>query len=240
MQRGLDIGARYYRSVLGRELPAFRVWAYNDHEAIIQAYAQNEPTSSPEHSRRLWEGNQVAHATAARVWFGPAYFIPGRPEVAIPTVGALQIAAHEAFHLIQYELIRAQERLGVSGPDQVPVAGPWWLGEGVATYFAQLAVAREGLLRLAELQAQWRRSARLIGAGLGNLMTLRGQQAFGIDGYHAYTLAVELLLRDRDPRSVLTYYEAIGNGVPWQEAFASAFGRSHEALAAEYEAAKTS
>ena len=35
---------------------------------------------------------------------------------------------------------------------------------------------------------------------------------------------------------VFVYYGAIGNGVPWPEAFASSFGRTHDAFVAEFEA----
>jgi hypothetical protein len=39
VRRGLDAGARYYRAVLGRELPPVGVWAYADLESMIRAYS---------------------------------------------------------------------------------------------------------------------------------------------------------------------------------------------------------
>jgi hypothetical protein len=235
VRRGFDIGARYYRIALGRELPPFTVYAYNDVEAIIRAYAQHEPSSSPEHARLIWgSGYQVAHATPRKVWFGPSYFVTGRPSASVESFGGLQIAAHEAFHLFQLDLV-GQQAMSVSGIDQIPTAGPWWLHEGVATYFAQLAVVREGLLRLSELQQQWKRSTRSTGATLDALATLRGQQEVG-GAYHIYTLATELLLSGRDPKLVFAYYEAIGRGVAWPDAFAATFGRTHAAFVQEFEA----
>ena len=93
VRRGLDAGARLYRSTLGRELPPFTVWAYTNLEELIGAYAANRPTT-PEDARRLWEGGQVAHATPRQAWFGPSWFESRPPEAT------LKIAAHEAFHLL--------------------------------------------------------------------------------------------------------------------------------------------
>jgi hypothetical protein len=130
VRRGLDAGARYYRSVLGRELPPFTVWAYADLEAMIRAYAESRPTSLDD-ARRFWEGGQDGHALTRKVWLGPRWF-------SNPPVSALKIAAHEAFHLLQYELV-GERPLSVSGLDEIPPAGPWWLAEGTAEYFAYLA-----------------------------------------------------------------------------------------------------
>ncbi|HET9673171.1 MAG TPA: hypothetical protein VFP31_00050 [Gaiellaceae bacterium] len=229
VERGLNAGARYYRSALGRELPPFRVWAYRDLDALVAAYAQNEPTFSLDQARRLWEGGQVAHATTRKVWFGPSYFLPGRSEAEL-----LRIAAHEAFHLFQYELAGARA-LGVSGLDEIPVAGPWWISEGTAKYFADLAIVREGVLRLEDVRGEWIRRTKVNTTSLADLATLRGQRETA-NPYEVYTLATELLLRDRSPTLVFAYYEAIGRGVAWRDAFASTFGRSIDAFVAEFEA----
>jgi hypothetical protein len=226
--RGLDAGARYYRAVLGRELPPLTVWAYRDLDALVRAYSQNEPSYSPERARQLWEAGQVGHATLRKVWFGPNWFVAGRPEWQ-----ALTIAAHEAFHLFQYELA-GQRALGVSSPDEIPTAGPWWLAEGAAQYFAFLAIVREGLIPLAEVRRAWVLSTKQSTATLRDLATLRGQMGWG--SYDIYALATELLLRDRDPKIVFSYYEAIGRNVPWRDAFTATFGRTPDAFVDEFEA----
>jgi hypothetical protein len=226
VRRGLDAGARYYRAVLGRELPPVTVWAFLDLEALLRAYAQNEPTSA-EDARRLWEGGQVAHATPRKIWLGPRWFA-GREG------SALKIAAHEAFHQLQYELV-GQRPLGVSGLDEIPVAGPWWLAEGTAEYFGYLAIVQDGALRIADVRAQWARSTKATTATLRALATLRGQRETP-GAYDVYALATELLLRDRDPKLVFAYYEAIARGVAWPDAFALTFGRSFDAFVDEFEA----
>lgn len=227
VRRGLDAGARLYRSTLGRELPPFTVWAHTNIEELIAAYAANLPTS-PESARGLWSGGQVAHATPRQVWFGPSWFGSG------PDANLLKIAAHEAFHLLQYEVV-GQRAMGVSGLDEVPRAGPWWLLEGTAEYFAYLAVVADGATSIASVRAQWLRSAKASGATLVALSTLRGQRETA-GAYDIYALATELLLRDRDPKLSFAYHEAIARGVAWPEAFATTFGRTFDAFVAEFEA----
>ena len=226
VRRGIDAGARYYRAALGRELPPFGVWAYADLEAMIRAYAESRPTSADD-ARRLWEGGQVGHALTRKVWLGPRWF-------SNPVVSALKIAAHEAFHLLQYEVV-GERPLSASGLDQIPSAGPWWLAEGTAEYFAYLAVAEDGAARFTDLRAQWVRSTKASSATLRALATLRGQRENPAP-YDIYALATELLLSSRDPKLVFTYYEAIARGVPWPDAFSATFGRTFDAFVDEFEA----
>jgi hypothetical protein len=227
VRRGLDAGARLYRSVLGRELPAFTVWASTNNDELIAAYAANVPTS-PENARALWSGGQVGHATLRQVWLGPAWFASG------PDSNQYKIAAHEAFHLLQYEVV-GPRAMSVSGLDEVPPAGPWWLLEGSAEYFAYLAVIADRATTIDSVRGRWRGSARSSGATLVALSTLRGQRETP-GAYDVYALATELLLRDRDPKLAFVYFEAIARGVEWHEAFASTFGRTFDAFAAEFEA----
>jgi hypothetical protein len=226
VRHGLDAGARYYRAALGRELPPFAVWAYGDLEAMIHAYAESRPTSMDD-ARRLWEGGQVGHALTRKVWLGPRWFLN-------PQLSALKIAAHEAFHLLQYELV-GERPLSASGLDEIPPAGPWWLAEGTAEYFAYLAVAEDGAVRFADVRAQWVQSTKASSATLRALATLRGQRENPAP-YDIYALATELLLRGREPKLVFTYYDAIARGVAWPDAFAATFGRTFDAFVDDFEA----
>jgi hypothetical protein len=124
--------------------------------------------------------------------------------------------------------------MSVSTLDEIPPAGPWWLAEGTAEYFAYLAIARDGALRLADVRAQWLRSAKSTSATLRALATLRGQRETP-SPYDIYALAVELLVRDRDPTLVFTYYEGVARGTAWPDAFAATFGRTYEAFVDEFE-----
>lgn len=227
IRRGMDAAARLYRSVLGRELPAFTVWAYTDNEELIAAYSANVPASQQD-ARALWNGAQVGHATVRQVWLGPAWFSSG------PDWNQLRIAAHEAFHLLQYDVM-GQAVMRAPGLDGVPQAGPWWLLEGTAEYFAYRALAADGALALDSARLRWRGSAQDSRATLVQLSTYRGQLE-NPRPYDIYALATELLLRDRDPKLAFAYFETIARGVEWHEAFASTFGRTFEAFVAEFEA----
>jgi hypothetical protein len=196
---------------------------------MIRTYAQTRPTSLEE-SRRLWQGGQVGHAVARKVWLGPAWFqqLSGSGHGS-----ALKIAAHEAFHLLQYEA--APENLWFGGIDDVRQVGPWWILEGAAEYFGSLAIVEEGLLSLTTVHGQWEQTARNSAATLRSLETFRGQ----LDtpgAYDIYALALRELIRDRDPRLVMTYFDAVGRGLSWPNAFSAAFGRSVDAFYAEFEA----
>ncbi len=229
VRRGLDAGARHYLSALGRELPPFSVWANADLEAMIRTYADTRPTSLEE-SRRLWEGGQVGHAVPRKVWLGPGWF----QQLSGAGYGSrLKIAAHEAYHLLQYEV--APENLWFGGIDDVRPLGPWWLLEGAAEYFGSLAIVEEGVLSLGNVQGQWEQTARISAATLRSLETYRGQ--LNTPGaYDIYALAVRQLIRDRDPRLVMAYFEAVGRGGSWPGAFSAAFGRSVDAFYVEFEA----
>jgi hypothetical protein len=82
---------------------------------------------------------------------------------------------------------------------------------------------------------QWIRSTKASVATLRALVTLRGQRETP-GAYDIYALAVELLLRDRDPKLMFAYYEATARGAPWPEAFAARFGRTFDAFVDEFEA----
>jgi hypothetical protein len=228
VRRGLDAAARHYRSALRRELPPFSVWAHADLEAMIRTYADTRPTS-PEESRRLWEGGQVGHAVPRKVWLGPGWFV----QLSGTGYGSrLKIAAHEAFHLLQYEV--APENLWFGGIDDVRPLGPWWLLEGAAEYFGSLAIVDEGVLSLASFHSQWEQTAKNATATLRSLETFRGQLNTR-GAYDIYALAVRHLIRDRDPRVVMAYFEAVGRGDSWPNAFSAAFGRSVDAFYVEFE-----
>jgi hypothetical protein len=49
-------------------------------------------------------------------------------------------------------------------------------------------------------------------------------------------LAVERLVGEGGAAKVLSYFEAIGRGQPWETAFATVFGKSAETFYAEFEA----
>ena len=53
LREALDLGARFIRSSMGRELPPFSVWGYTDLESLIRVYADTAPTRASERTRHL-------------------------------------------------------------------------------------------------------------------------------------------------------------------------------------------
>ena len=223
IKRGLDIGATYFRSGLGRDLPPITVYVDDDLDGIVNLYAQTYPTSI-ERSRQNW---QTATAVAAprRTWVytGSTSWRPDSGQ---------KIMVHEAFHIMQYEL--AGSRALDGGPDVVPSVGPQWLTEGTAEYVGYGGIASAALIPMSQIRDQWIRRTKLTASPLRSRETSRG--LFGEpEPYQISPLAVDFLLATRSDRLLVAYYEAIGRGEVWQSAFASVFGKSVETFYAEFE-----
>ena len=227
LRDGLDLGARFIRSALGRELPPFNVWAYADVEALIRAYAETAPTT-PENSRNIWTRGTFAAGGFRKLWFGPLWLLDTRGD------NATKIAVHEAFHVLQFELAGVGSMN--SGFDDIPRAGPRWLFEGSAELVGYLAIADARLTDMPVVRADWAQRAKSSSVTLQRLAILRGQFEAGGNAWGIMPLAVERLVGDGGAAKVLSYYEAIGRGEAWQAAFASVFGKSIETFYAEFEA----
>ena len=227
LQLALDMGARYIRSALGRELPQFIVYAHADVEAMIATYVQTKPTS-PDAARGLWgSGSQFGEGEYRKIWIGPAWF---QDAVSNQTNGT-KIAIHEAVHVLQSEL--AGPGALNSGPDDVPRAGPRWLSEGVAEWTGYQAIAENRLIRIEDARARWERTTKSLSTPLQAHEVRRGRP----DGaYDLFAFAVDYFVRGRNRGDLLTYFEAIGRGEAWQSAFATVFGKSVDAFYAEFEA----
>jgi Ca2+-binding RTX toxin-like protein len=226
LRDGVDLGARFIRSALGRELPAFNVWAYADVEALIRAYAETAPTT-PENSRDIWTRGTFAVGDFRKLWFGPPYF-----NDAGSRSNLTKIAVHETFHVLQFELAGAGSMNG--GFDDIPRAGPRWLFEGSAELVGHLAIADARLADMPPVRADWAQRAKSSPVTLQRLAILRGQFEAGSNAWGIMPLAVERLVGEGGGAKVLSYFEAIGRGEAWQTAFATVFGKGVDAFYAEF------
>lgn len=157
----------------------------------------------------------------------------GSPSWAgVERVGS-KILAHEAFHILQYEL--AGEYALDGGLDDVPRIGPQWLLEGGAEYVAYRAVSRAGFISMADITAFWAQNTKPLTATLQSCETSRGLFGSGAP-YQIAPLAVQLLVGSQPDAVLAGYLEAVRAGVAWPTAFAAAFGRTVEAFYAEFAA----
>jgi hemolysin type calcium-binding protein len=224
LREALDLGARFIRSSMGRELPSFSAWGYTDLETLIRIYAETAPTEQT-NARDIWTRGTVANASYRKVWFGPAWFadaIPNRTKIAV----------HETFHVEQYEL--AGDRSLNSGFDDIPRAGPRWISEGSAELVGYLAIADARLATMSSVRTDWAQRTRSSPVSLQRLALLRGQFEAGPNAWGIMPLAVERLIGEGGPAKVLTYFQMIGRGEPWEAAFVAAFGKAIDVFYAEF------
>jgi RTX calcium-binding nonapeptide repeat (4 copies) len=222
----LDVGARYYRAALGRELPPFTVWGHTDAEAMARVFAETSgEVRTLEDSRALW-ANLVAHAGTRGLWVGPQWFAERAGS------NATKILAKEEFILLLYSI--AGSTALNSGEDQVPRAGPRWLSEGTAESIAYRAIASVGMANLAAVRADWAQRTRSTSVTLERLAVRRGQLEAGSNAWGVMPLAVERLVGADETERLLAYFAAIGRGEPWPAAFATAFGKTVEAFYTEF------
>lgn len=227
LRQALDLGARYVWSSLGRELPPFPVWAYADLEALVRVYAETAPTE-PANARDIWTHGTFATVTFRKAWFAPNWLNESSRS------NATKIAVHEVFHVLQSEL--AGDRALNSGFEDLPRAGPRWISEGWAELVAYLAIADARLTSMAGVRADWAQRTRSSPVTLQRLAFLRGHFDAGGNAWGIMPLAVERLVGEGGAAKVLSYFAAIGRGEAWENAFATAFGKSVDAFYAEFEA----
>jgi hypothetical protein len=214
---------------LGRNVPAFNVWGYNDSEALARAFLEKSgEVATLEESRALWAG-LVAHAGSSGLWVGPLWF-----SSSADVGNATKILAKEEFNILLYSL--AGPTSLNSGDDEVPRAGPRWLSEGTSESTAYLATANAGLVNMSAVRAEWVRRTKSSPVTLERLAIRRGRLEAGSNAWGIMPLAVELLVGPGGTSKVLPYFEAIGRGEPWQVAFATVFGKSVDAFYTEFEA----
>jgi hypothetical protein len=157
------------------------------------------------------------------------------------TSGAPQnqkIIAHELFHVFQYQLDKLFAAHESSS--RVYLSGPVWLLEGSAEMVGyRVAVDRRLFPSYASVLAGQISRAKQIGTPLSSLETYDEAQIPNV--YGLFSVAVDHLVTVA-PGGLLAltgYYNALGAGMVWQDAFRAAFGMSIEAYYANFAAYRT-
>ena len=131
----------------------------------------------------------------------------------------MKVAAHEIFHAYQ----KALSALRTGGSDDdVPPAGPRWLTEGSAEFFAYKAMDAGGVLsydteRSTRFVETAKREDRPL-SEMGNLHGVRGVS------YQFFLLAAELLAHHAGDDALIQFYSLQHPETTWEEAFNAAFG----------------
>ena len=219
--RALGFAGGYVRARLGKDLPPVNVYVYTDLDQIAAAWSRVQGGSIDD-ARRLWPSTLTSVQA-----YGP----PGRIWVYAVGFGfdanLAKIVIHEAFHNLQHVLVggRNISDTGVS---------PAWLTEGIAEYIAYRTTT-EYRLDSAETVRQMRIArVKNVGVPLRALETYTGFAPQNAP-YPLSALAADRLAETGGETALVAYFEAIGRGMAWADAFRSAFGRAVETFYDEFE-----
>ena len=205
--------AVFYRLGLGLEIPDFRLYFASDAESADAIYEQ--VTGRPP---RL-----VRHHLAGTVTMtaeGPVGVLLDRRDGELVD----RLLSHEYYHLFQYGT-------GAPAPGVAPLV-PDWLFEGTAEYASGLFIRDK---YRADVHESWR--AASLGYE-GDFIVLASDYSGGHQGVAA--LAVDWLVRySGDPDSHARYWQLMGAGEHWDDAFVAAFGISAGDSLESFEAYRT-
>jgi hypothetical protein len=130
------------------------------------------------------------------------------------------VAGHEYAHVIQAQFLGYP--LGGNARLHTARSGPLWLMEGSAQYFpSELSSYRKQIRRYV---AQYRRK---LPAELPDLADYETPQALKDDPEGVYKLgflATLLLVQIANSQEIFEFYQRIGRGADWRQAFADSFG----------------
>ena len=137
-----------------------------------------------------------------------------------------ELAAHEYVHVWQGEL-----------GGTACMLGPRWLSEGMAESLAYRSLVADGLVGQPNLDVFERREITTA-TSHPSLQQLETAWPGDANPYSLAYLAVDRLLAANGPLPLRSWCTAVGSGVEWHAAFASAFGETTDAFYARFETFK--
>ena len=239
MRESIELAMYYIQDETGVWINDYTVYTFADLENFLDVYL--EETERPERERAkvreeiIAKGNWWASFEYTRTsGAGGDIFLYGEMFFSSDN-HRLQATAHEYFHVIQHAGFPRDRVFR----DTVRQNGPIWLIEGSAVYAQIRAGTHEGLLNFAGVKAGRMTQARKTAAPLQSLET---QEAYASSG-SVFTLgfmAVDFLVDNFGGLPALptlvSFYDAIGPNMTWQDAFQDTFGISIDEFYAEFEA----
>ncbi len=203
---------------------ACTILAYDTLTGLSQAYSRlgaTQAARAPDVATRLQRG--VAEAGYRNV----AIYTGGEFWRNADDVSRVQVVAHEYVHVVQLELEgeRLANQTFATSTDQVPPGGPFWLLEGSAEFLSWSIVEDMRLGSLDEKLSEYKQRATANPTRLDEMETYVGYIGAGPNGIASATEGVAALLQDRPPSDLFRLWRLIGEGLPWQSAFAAVFGR---------------
>ena len=143
LRDAFDLGARFIRSGLGRELPPFTVWAHTDNEALIRVYGETA-RATPETSRIIWTRGTFVAVQPRKMWVGPLWF-----SERFNRSNQTKIAVADLAHVLHLEIGGGD---AFEGTEQIWRAGPRWLEAGHAELVGYIAVTSARITTMADVR----------------------------------------------------------------------------------------
>lgn len=220
LRTGINSGVQYVYAKTGFGVDGFSVYAYADLDRLVNTYAQvfQIPVDA---ARSHWQASTAISGPGVIFFFVPRMFAdPSR---------LTKTCAHEYFHLVQNKLTNGN--LIGAADNEVPRGGPRWLIEGAAEYVGGLAADAAGALGYVSYRNSNRAGAVNVTLPLSDMEVLAGISVGGGAGYNLAFLACDFLAPETGPRfpsvqSLVRFWELVGRGSSWPQAFQVAFNRS--------------
>lgn len=209
----------------------------------VEVFALTEQTALVQKTMEIVGWNQ---STATSYWannpWGFSGSVGGRPHVISNAASASWAQSidsafpHEYFHIVQNRLV-SPFQLITGANNQTPNGGPRWLIEGAADLASDKVRDYYGLATY-DVTRQLRLSrAASSSTPLQNLESWTGMESADGGTAASYSIgfaAADLLVHSTTLQSLGNFWRGIGNGLTWQQAFSSAFGRSVETFYQEF------
>ena len=230
MRENTALAMYYLQEETGLWINDYTVYAFVDLENFLDVYI--DETWRSERDRTELRERALANGGWGEVYAGSLIFLYGEWLFSTDE-GLLTLMAHEYFHVLQEAVSEAKH----FSHDVVSEIGPAWLLEGSAVYAEVRTGAHEGLFSFAAGRARQMARAREIAAPLRSTETYNGLFAANYAlGFMAADFLVENFGSLPALVSLLSFYDEIGPGTTWPDAFQSTFEISIEEFYAEFEA----
>ena len=203
---------------------------YEDFETVVETYSIQAGQSNS-FSRDFWK-EQVAVSWAD-------WAIINLSNAAVD--GSIQDVPLLTFHIAntftRSILYHVSELPPGASEGQVPQMGPYWLYLGINYYLREQAISTAGFVQYEEIrEISHVVQANLVERPLRGMETREGFVGEDRTGHRVGLLAAELLSSYSGQSSLVRYFAFLQPGIPWQEAFESAFGLTVEEFYDRFEA----